>query len=130
MAIPATFRSTLGTKTILTRGLDGCLFLLPHKTWGKITKDLRGSPLTKQDTREFVRLMAHDATKEEYDAQGRILIPQVLRDLARLKKRVVIAGSLDWIEIWDQDLYHKRLSQSSNQAEKVAERLSTKTNYE
>lgn len=124
LAIPATFRKTLGSKILLTRGLDGCLFLLPQETWGKITLDLRGSPLTKQDTRRFIRLMAHDAAYVKYDPQGRILIPQVLKDIAKLKNKVVIAGSLDWVEIWDQDLYHQKLDKDQDQAELVAERLS------
>ncbi|MBI2009793.1 MAG: division/cell wall cluster transcriptional repressor MraZ [Candidatus Chisholmbacteria bacterium] len=124
LAIPAKFRYQLGKKPIVTRGLDGCLFLVPQRTWKKVTDELRTSPLTKQDTREFIRLMAHDAAEVNYDAQGRMLVPQSLRHYANLKNAVVVAGSLDWVEIWDQTTYHQKVSQIERNAAAVAERLS------
>lgn len=124
LAIPATFRKDLGKKPIITRGLDGCLFLIPTPTWDKLTQGLRGSPLTKQDTREFIRLIAHDAHPASFDAQGRTLIPKTLREYAKINRSAVIAGSLDWIEIWDRDKYHHQLKSTEKRAEIVAERLS------
>lgn len=125
LAIPPHFRHQLGKKPIVTRGLDGCLFLVPQRTWEKVTDELKGSPLTKQDTREFIRLMAHDAAEVTFDSQGRMLIPVSLRHYAGLKKLVVVAGSLSWIEIWDQTTYHQKLAQTERRAEAVAERLSS-----
>lgn len=126
IAIPPHFRHQLGKKPIVTRGLDGCLFLVPQSTWKKVTDELRSSPLTKQDTREFIRLMAHDAAEVSFDAQGRMLVPLGLRRYGELKNKVVVAGSLDWIEIWDQDRYHQKVSEVERRAEAVAERLSQK----
>ncbi len=123
LAIPPSFRRLLGKKPIITRGLDGCLFLMPSEVWQKLTSELRGSPLTKQDTREFIRLMAHEALGLKFDSQGRTLIPGNLRTLAHITKAVVIAGSLDWVEIWDQATYHAHMRQTEAQAEMVAERL-------
>jgi len=124
LAIPPVFRKQLGKSPIATRGLDGCLFLVPSSAWQRLTEDLRGSPLTKQDTRKFIRLMAHDAQEIVFDSQGRTLITKPLRDYAHLKKAIVVAGSLDWIEIWDRDLYHQHMEKLDKQAEIVAERLS------
>lgn len=123
VAIPPIFRRNLGKSPIITRGLDGCLFVVPADVWLKLTADLRGSPLTKQDTREFIRLIAHDAQEMTFDGQGRTLIPQPLRDYAKITKEVVVAGSLDWIEIWNRDLYHEHMSHTEKQAAAVAERL-------
>lgn len=123
LAIPPLFRTQLGKKPIVTRGLDGCLFLVPDGTWQKLTASLRGSPLTKQDTREFIRLVAHDAQPVTFDAQGRTLIPRILREYAKIEKKVVIAGSLDWIEIWDQTRYHQHMKKTAQEADNVAERL-------
>ncbi len=123
IAIPPIFRRQLGQKPIITRGLDGCLFIVPTKVWQRLTADLRGSPLTKQDTREFIRLIAHDAQEVTFDSQGRTLIPQTLREYAQITKTVVVAGSLDWVEIWNRDLYHQHMQTTEKQAEQVAERL-------
>ena len=123
LAIPSLFRRQLGSQPIITRGLDGCLFLLPATTWQKLITDLQSSPLTNQDTREFIRLVAHDAQQVAYDRQGRTLVSQPLRDYAQIRHQVVIAGSLDWVEIWDRDLYHQHMTASEKQAAAVAERL-------
>ena len=123
LAIPPQFRQQLGKKPIVTRGLDGCLFLVPSRTWEKLINGLRGSPLTKQDTREFIRLMAHDASLVKFDKQGRTLIPKILRSYAKIEKQVVVAGSLDWIEIWDRVGYHQHMKKNEARAEEVAERL-------
>ena len=123
LAIPPIFRRSLGANPIITRGLDGCLFIVPADVWQKLTADLRGSPLTKQDTREFIRLIAHDAQEVIFDGQGRTLISAILRDYAKITKEVVVAGSLDWIEIWNRDLYHQHMANTEKHAEKVAERL-------
>lgn len=130
LAIPPVFRTQLGSKPIVTRGLDGCLFLVPGTTWQKLIANLRGSPLTKQDTREYIRLVAHDASIVRFDPQGRTLIPKVLRNYAKITKKVVIAGSLDWIEIWDEATYHQKIEKTEKQAEQVAERLSEITKNE
>lgn len=124
LAIPSAFRRQLGKQPIITRGLDGCLFLLPASTWQKLHTDLHTSPLTNQDTREFIRLIAHDAQIVTYDPQGRTLISQPLRESAQIKHQVVIAGSLDWVEIWDRNLYHQHMTTTEKQAAAVAERLS------
>src|SRR3990167_3035842 len=123
IAIPPVFRRQLGQRPIITRGLDGCLFVVPSEVWQQLTADLRGSPLTKQDTREFIRLIAHDAQEVVFDPQGRTLIPQTLRSYAKITKEVVVAGSLDWVEIWDRDIYHQHMAGTEKQAAEVAERL-------
>ena len=125
LAIPPLFRRLLQQNPIITKGLDGCLFMVPSQVWHQLTADLRGSPLTKQDTREFIRLIAHDAQPVKFDNQGRTLIPQTLREYAKITKEVVIAGSLYWIEIWNRDIYHQHMATTEKQAELVAERLTS-----
>jgi MraZ protein len=125
LAIPKQFRLTLKSRPIITRGLDGCLFLLPPKTWQQLTSELSSSPLTTKDSRDFHRLIAHGASPVAYDQQGRILIPQFLRQYAGLKKQVVIAGSVRWIEIWDQARYHQHMNKIEKSGEVIAERLTT-----
>ena len=128
LAIPAPFRRLLGTKPILTRGLDGCLFLFSQAAWQKLITNLNTSPLAGADTRTLTRLFAHDALEVTYDPQGRALVSRELRDFAGLKKQVIIAGSVTWVEIWDQALYHQHLKNATRTIDHIAQRLSRITN--
>lgn len=122
LAIPAPFRRLLGTKSVLTRGLDGCLLLLPPNSFKILIADLHPSPLSHKETRTLTRLLSHDALEVNYDSQGRILISQDLRQFAHLENQVVIAGSLDWVEIWDKALYHQHLKNSAQFMDQIAQR--------
>lgn len=121
--IPAPFRKLLGKTPVLTRGLDGCLYLLSSKDWKKLVDDLHSSPLANQNIRTLTRLLAHDAQNLEYDAQGRALIGKYLRQFANLTKQVVIAGSLNWVEIWDKARYQKHFNNAQTQIDYLAETL-------
>ena len=123
LAIPVSFRKLLGKSPILTRGLDSCLYLLPSKSWTKLIADLHTSPLANTDTRTLTRLLSHNAQVVSFDAQGRALLNPDLRDFAGLTKNVVIAGSLTWVEIWDQSRYHAHLNNAQNQINQIAERI-------
>ena len=102
LAIPAKFRQLLGKKAIITRGLDQCLFFYPAKEWGNLARKLAKLPLSQADARGFARLMLAGAMEVSIDNLGRILIPDYLKSYAFLKKKVVIAGVLNRIEIWDE----------------------------
>jgi MraZ protein len=109
LAIPASFREELKSGGVVTWGLDGCLFLFPNSYWQKFSEKLASLSLTNQTARNLTRLLVQSATDLNLDAQGRTLIPEHLRKQANLKKQVVVAGSLNRIEIWDQDTYHAHL---------------------
>lgn len=123
LAIPAQFRRQLDKGSVVTRGLDGCLFLFPNKEWEKFIGKLEASPLTQKKAREFTRLMTHQAATVEFDSQGRTRIPNYLRELAGLKDKVVIAGSLNRIEIWDKTRYHQYMEKIEEKSEQIAESL-------
>lgn len=104
LIIPAKFREEIGEQFYLTRGLDGCLFLFPEKEWEEFEKKLRQLPVTfNKDARQFVRFFTTGATNGQFDKQGRILIPQTLREFADIQKEVVVAGSLNKLEIWSKE---------------------------
>src|SRR3989344_2017320 len=123
LAIPPLFRRLLGAKPILTRGLDGCLYLLPAATWEKLIADLHTSPLADHHTRTLTRLLAHDALELEFDPQGRALLSADLRRFAGLTKKIVIAGSLNWVEIWDQARYHTHFNNTASHMDEIAARF-------
>lgn len=103
LIIPSKFRDKLGSDFVATKGLDGCLFVYPNEEWEKIEEKFRNIPLTTKDARKFSRFFFSGAAVCEVDKQGRILLPQVLREFADLQKEVVLAGVLSRIEIWSKD---------------------------
>jgi len=123
LAIPAQFRRQLQSGGVITRGLDGCLFLFPDSYWQKLSKKLASLPLTNRSARQFIRLLVQSATPLSLDKQGRTLLPQYLRDQANLKKQVVVAGALTRIEIWDKDHYHQHIDKVTRQIDKIDDQL-------
>ena len=103
LIIPARFRELLGEEFILTKGLDGCLSIYPMDAWEAFETKLRALPLTNNTARTFTRFFVAGATNCELDKQGRILVPQTLREFAGLEKEVVLTGNLDRIEIWSKE---------------------------
>ncbi len=122
ISLPKAFRE-LEKQWVLTRGLDGGIFLFPYQTFETQLAELSKMSFTKKTNRDFVRLMTNDATQVEADANGRIAIPEFLRAAAQLTKQVVVVGSYNRIEIWDVDKYHQYLDQLSAQAESIAEEV-------
>jgi len=123
LAIPAKFRQLLGQKAVITRGLDQCLFLYPAKEWGNLAKKLAQLPLSQADARGFVRLMLAGAMEANFDNLGRILIPDYLKEYALLKKKVVIAGVFNRIEIWDEKKWKGYKTKTEKEVGDIAERL-------
>lgn len=107
LIIPSRFREELGENSVLTRGMDGCLFIYPQEAWKAFEEKLASLPLTSKDARTFTRFFVSGATPCELDRQGRILVPSTLREYAGLEKDVILAGNLDRIEIWSKSRWEK-----------------------
>ena len=103
LIIPSRFRELLGEEFVLTRGLDGCLSIYPMDEWVAFEEKLRALPLTNKDARTFSRFFVAGATTCQLDKQGRILVPQTLRQFAGLDKDVVLTGNLNRIEVWSKE---------------------------
>lgn len=102
LIIPSRFREELGDDFVVTKGLDGCLFVFPDNEWHAFEEKLKALPLTNKSARQFARFFVAGATPCELDKQGRILLPQTLREFAGLEKDVVLTGMLNRIEIWSK----------------------------
>lgn len=123
ISLPPKFRKVLGKKAVLTKGLDQCLFLYSEKEWGILAKKLSKLPLSQADARGFARLMLAGAMEVEIDNLGRILIPDYLKDYAGLKKKVVVAGVYNRIEIWDEEKWRQYKERTEREVGDIAERL-------
>ncbi len=121
VSIPVAFREQLGVSVVITRGLDGCLFLYTLQQWDVFASQLHDSLVTKKTHRDFVRLMTNEAMKLEIDAQGRVLLPEAFRTKLNTAKDVVFAGSLDRIELWERSAYHTYMTELEKNAESIAE---------
>ncbi len=110
LIIPARFRDQLGDEFTVTRSLDGCLAMYASKEWQELEEKLNALPMTNEKARSLKRFLLGSAVSCELDKQGRILLPQVLRDRAGLDKDITLLGVGDHIEIWDTSTYEEKFS--------------------
>ncbi|WP_159722099.1 division/cell wall cluster transcriptional repressor MraZ [Enterococcus sp. CSURQ0835] len=123
LIVPSKLREQLGEKFIVTRGLDGCLFGYPMTEWSNLEQKLNEMPLSKKDARTFVRFFYSAATECELDKQGRINIPQTLRQHAELDKECVITGVANRIEIWNQAKWQAFTKEAEENFDDIAETM-------
>ncbi len=122
LIVPVKFREILGEEFIVTKGLDGCLFVFAQSDWEVFEEKLRAMPLASKTSRQFVRFFVSGACECELDKQGRILIPQNLRQFAGLEKDVVLAGAINRVEIWDKEKWMERQKMDEDMDE-IAEQM-------
>ena len=121
MIVPSKFREQLGDEFVVTKGLDGCLFVYPNEEWQNIEEKFRNVPLTSKDARKFSRFFFAGATTCEVDKQGRILLPAVLREFAGIEKDAVLVGVGSRIEIWSKDAW--TAANTYDDMEEIAENM-------
>ncbi|MCD7948401.1 MAG: division/cell wall cluster transcriptional repressor MraZ [Oscillospiraceae bacterium] len=107
--IPAKLREELGVSFYLAMGIDACLAIYPQTTWDRFTETFAALPMSQS---KVMRPLFANAAKCEPDSQGRIVVPQKLRDYAGLQKDVVIIGVHDRAEIWSADAWNAQEEQA------------------
>lgn len=122
ITIPAKLRYELGDSFIITRGLDGCLFVYPKEVWNSIIKKYESLPNIK-DTRNFMRFFLSGANCENFDRQGRVNISAPLIKHASLDKNCVVIGVGDRLEIWSLELWNKFNEENSDIFSQTADKL-------
>lgn len=123
ITIPARLRDDLDNHFVMTKGLDGCLFLYPMSEWVKLEERLKALPLTNASARAFQRLFLAGAQDVELDRQSRVTIPPRLREYARVVKEVVLVGVSNRVELWSLESWHAYQSQAQAGYEDVAEKM-------
>ncbi len=106
VSIPAKFRNELGSVFVISKGIgidEKCLYIFPLSEWRIIEDKARAMPLANKDARDFRRFFIGGASECEIDKQGRVMIPQYLREFAGIKKNVIMLGVGGRVEIWDAD---------------------------
>ncbi len=123
LAIPAKFRTALKKGAVVTKGLDNCLFLYPLQQFEKIAAKFAALPISQARARAFTRHMLAGAMDVEFDNQGRITLPEYLRRFSGLKRKVVITGLYNHLEIWEETAWNKYKTTADKNSNAIAEEL-------
>ena len=122
LIMPSKLRIDIGESFIITKGLDGCLFVFSQNEWNNFETKLKTLPLSDKNARNFVRFFLSGATECEIDKQGRFLIPNNLRTAAGLEKDAIIIGVGTRLEIWNKETWEK--CDENISADEIAENMS------
>ncbi|MBI4320470.1 MAG: division/cell wall cluster transcriptional repressor MraZ [Chloroflexi bacterium] len=123
IAIPAKFRGKVGDGVVITRGLDGCLFVYTASEWAQLADKIGKLPLAKSDARSFQRMMFSGATECQLDHQGRIVLPSYLRSYGDIGQEAVIIGVNTRLEIWSQNRWQEIRGKVEEESSFIAEQL-------
>lgn len=123
ISLPSSFRKQVGKKVVITRGLDGCLFLYPLESWESISEKLGEMGMGQAGTRGLNRFLLSGAVEVDVDKVGRILIPEYLAKFAGLKGKVVFAGVHSRVELWNEKTWQQYTARIEKDADALAEQL-------
>ena len=121
--VPAKFRDDLGEKFMLSQGSGKCLFVFSAEAWEKFVAKLTTLPLADRRAQSFFRLLCASATECDTDKQGRVVIPQRLREYAGLEKDVLVNGVVNRAEIWSKENWDDFSEAANDGFEETLEKL-------
>ena len=121
ISLPAKFRKDLGRAVVVTRGLDHCLYVYSKKSWEKEAARYAAKVSGKAADRGLARLFLAGSYEAEVDGAGRMLVPESLKQYAKLKVDAVVAGVADRVEIWEEKAWKAYTAAIERDAERFAE---------
>ncbi|MBE3593628.1 MAG: division/cell wall cluster transcriptional repressor MraZ [Candidatus Carbobacillus altaicus] len=123
LTIPAKFRTPLGDRFVMTRGLEQSLVLYPLDEWEQLAEKLKALPFTRADARAFTRFFFSGAQEMELDRQGRVLIPPNLRTFAGIERSCVVIGVMNRVEVWETERWKAYMKEKDDTLVEIAEKL-------
>lgn len=123
LILPVRIREELGSVFVLTKGLDGCLFIFSPQSWNDFSGRLSELSTSSGKVRRLMRHFIGSSVECEADRQGRFLIPPVLRNFAGIDKEVTILGISDRIELWSTQRYEAYQNEEEETIEDIAGEL-------
>ena len=123
ISLPVKFRKEMGKSLVVAPGLDNCLSLFTLKEWNKISDKLSDSSMLTSDNRSFSRFMFGQAVVVDVDGNGRILIPENLKNRSGLSSKVVVIGVQNRAEIWNEKAWNDYKKVVEKQADALADKL-------
>lgn len=126
LSFPVKFRKEMGKSVVVTPGLDRCLFVFTTKEWAKIASKLADGSMLHADTRSFNRYLLGGATEVSVDTNGRILIPDFLKERGGItSSKIAVVGVHTRVELWEESVWQAYKKSVEAKADELAERLST-----
>ncbi len=124
LTLPARFREAFADGLVVTRGMDGCLYVFTRDDWERFVGErLEGLDPFSREARQMTRFLFSGASETELDRQGRVMLPAALIEHAKLGREAVVAGVYDHLEIWDRSAWDEQRKRVEGSAEDVAARL-------
>lgn len=107
LIIPSKFREELGGRCVIAQSLDKCLTISTEAEWENFLQELKALPKSNAEARMLRRYFNQSAQKCDVDKQGRVTIPQELKEYAGITKELVTIGNIDNIEVWSKEFWEK-----------------------
>jgi MraZ protein len=123
LTLPAKVREQLGGQVVVSRGLDGCLYVYTEGEWARLAERVGSLDPFSREARTMQRWFFASGSDAELDKQGRMVIPAALLKIAGIGREVTVAGVYDHLEIWDRAAWREQQQTVEGSAEDVAERL-------
>lgn len=123
LALPAKFRADLEKGAVVTKGVDNCLTLYTIDEWVPLAEKISKLSPTQANNRAYSRHTLASAMDVQLDKQGRIILPDYLRTYAGLKKKAVVTGLYNRLEIWDEAAWKGYKTHTETESNDIAETL-------
>jgi MraZ protein len=121
--LPAKFRDELAEGLVMTKGQERCLYVFSRAEFERLTERLRAAPLSAKNARDYSRVFFASANDDVPDKQGRVTVPQPLRDYAGLSRDCVVIGANTRVEIWDAQAWESYLAASEDEFSSLSEEV-------
>ncbi|MFI5265322.1 MAG: division/cell wall cluster transcriptional repressor MraZ [Candidatus Levyibacteriota bacterium] len=126
IAFPKSFREVLGSKLVVTKGLEGYLIVVSEKNWKTLLEGTQNKPFTNKDARETQRYLLGNASLVGIDSRGRFVLAEHLKKHAGIKSDIIFAGIERFVEIWDKGAWEKHQAELSTRVATIADKLTEK----
>lgn len=126
VSLPVKFRDILKERyddRLVITNFDSCLVAYPYDEWTLLEEKVSSLSMLKKEVTSFQRFFISGATECSIDKQGRILIPPILREYAKLEKDIVFTGMIKKIEIWSKNIWEQVFAKAKDDFNQISEGL-------
>ncbi len=123
ISLPIKFRKEMGKTVVLAPGLDTSIFMFTTKEWEKISNRLAEASMVQTDILRFNRFMFGGAVEVDIDSQGRVLVPDFLKDRAKIQTKAAVIGVQNRIELWNDNTWAEYKKGVELESDTLAQKL-------
>lgn len=123
IAFPSKFRQALGDRLIITKGLDTNLLIVSEERWQTLLEGTEDKPFIDQNTRQIQRYLFGNATELELDAKGRFILPEYLKEWAKMGSEILFVGVDRYVEVWSKEIWNIQEQAVATQIQDIAQKV-------